>query len=344
MVRPSAISSAYSVAWPATKNAPIRNVRTNHSRRPHLRTSSADPFRPTWPRSAAKTPAWQVNECSTSTVVLTAANGTLSSPCPVPTGSCPLARRLGGDGANREVRREQGGEEHQLAREPDDGADADHAGTVACPCSRDAGSRLRWPPGHYVGAPPRSGSDHPELSAGPVAVFPSVPSPGDAIEPLTRGQAADGRDGRAGSAGGDRAGGRGSTCTACTGWARRDTLVEVARTRLLRRRPGQRGDRHPSALGALRHVAAPRAHGAAHDPVDGHAAGPVRSGAPVTLRPAHAGQDAPRRWLLAVLHSRVGQGALTFPLVGLTLFVLSPLALYFCGWYEATCPRQCCTT
>ena len=36
-------------------------------------------MRPTWPRSAAKTPSWQVSEDSTRTVVLTAANGTSSS-------------------------------------------------------------------------------------------------------------------------------------------------------------------------------------------------------------------------------------------------------------------------
>ncbi len=35
-------------------------------------------MRPTWPRSAAKTPSWQVAEDSTRIVVLTAANGTLS--------------------------------------------------------------------------------------------------------------------------------------------------------------------------------------------------------------------------------------------------------------------------
>jgi cytochrome c oxidase assembly factor CtaG len=57
-------------------------------------------------------------------------------------------------------------------------------------------------------------------------------------------------------------------------------------------------------------------------------------GAPVTLAlrtlPAR-----PRRWLLEVLHSRLAK-VLCFPLVGFTLFVLSPWALYFSGWYEAT--------
>jgi cytochrome c oxidase assembly factor CtaG len=57
-------------------------------------------------------------------------------------------------------------------------------------------------------------------------------------------------------------------------------------------------------------------------------------GAPVTLAlrtlPAR-----PRQWLLAVLHSRLAK-VLCFPLVGFVLFVLSPWALYFSGWYEAT--------
>src|SRR3954451_16454847 len=50
----------------------------NHSRRPQPETLSTEPERPTWPRSAAKTPSWQVSEDSTRIVVLTAANGTLS--------------------------------------------------------------------------------------------------------------------------------------------------------------------------------------------------------------------------------------------------------------------------
>src|SRR3954454_10567535 len=50
----------------------------NHSRSPHPRTEKTDPARPTWPRSAAKTPSWQVREESTRIVVLTAAKGTFS--------------------------------------------------------------------------------------------------------------------------------------------------------------------------------------------------------------------------------------------------------------------------
>ncbi len=56
--------------------------------------------------------------------------------------------------------------------------------------------------------------------------------------------------------------------------------------------------------------------------------------APVTLAlrtlPAR-----PRRWLLAVLHSRLGK-VLTFPPLTFVLYVVSPWALYFTGWYEAS--------
>src|SRR3954454_20237939 len=50
----------------------------NHSRSPQLRGLRIDPTRPTWPRSAAKTPSWQVSDDSTRIVVLTEANGKFS--------------------------------------------------------------------------------------------------------------------------------------------------------------------------------------------------------------------------------------------------------------------------
>ena len=56
--------------------------------------------------------------------------------------------------------------------------------------------------------------------------------------------------------------------------------------------------------------------------------------APVTLalRTLPAG---PRRWLLAVLHSRVAK-VLTFPPLTLALFIVTPWALYFTAWYRAS--------
>ena len=57
-------------------------------------------------------------------------------------------------------------------------------------------------------------------------------------------------------------------------------------------------------------------------------------GAPVTLMlrtlPAR-----PRRWLLVVLHSRLAR-VLSFPPLTFLLFVISPWALYFTGWYDAS--------
>jgi cytochrome c oxidase assembly factor CtaG len=57
-------------------------------------------------------------------------------------------------------------------------------------------------------------------------------------------------------------------------------------------------------------------------------------GAPITLalRTLHR---RPRRWLLAVLHSRVAK-VLTFPPLTFTLFIITPWSLYFSGWYPAT--------
>jgi putative copper resistance protein D len=57
-------------------------------------------------------------------------------------------------------------------------------------------------------------------------------------------------------------------------------------------------------------------------------------GAPVTLA-LRTLPVRPRRWLLAVLHSRVAK-VLSFPLLAFGLYVVSPWALYFSGWYRAS--------
>jgi cytochrome c oxidase assembly factor CtaG len=57
-------------------------------------------------------------------------------------------------------------------------------------------------------------------------------------------------------------------------------------------------------------------------------------GAPVTLM-LRSLPGAPRRWLLVALHSRVAR-VLSFPPLTFTLYVVSPWALYFSGWYPAT--------
>ncbi len=58
-------------------------------------------------------------------------------------------------------------------------------------------------------------------------------------------------------------------------------------------------------------------------------------GAPVTLALRTLPKARTRRLLLGVLHSRVAR-VLSFPPLVFTLYVLSPWALYFSGWYEAT--------
>jgi cytochrome c oxidase assembly factor CtaG len=57
-------------------------------------------------------------------------------------------------------------------------------------------------------------------------------------------------------------------------------------------------------------------------------------GAPVTLA-LRTLPAAPRRWLLAALHSRVAR-VLSFPPLAFGLYVASPWALYFTGWYDAS--------
>jgi len=57
-------------------------------------------------------------------------------------------------------------------------------------------------------------------------------------------------------------------------------------------------------------------------------------GAPITLA-LRTLPRRPRRWLLAALHSRLAK-VLTFPPLTFTLFVVTPWALYFSGWYTAT--------
>src|SRR5690606_14421020 len=57
-------------------------------------------------------------------------------------------------------------------------------------------------------------------------------------------------------------------------------------------------------------------------------------GAPITLALRTLPQR-PRRWLLVALHSRVAK-VLSFPPLTLALFIVSPWALYFSRWYDAT--------
>ena len=57
-------------------------------------------------------------------------------------------------------------------------------------------------------------------------------------------------------------------------------------------------------------------------------------GAPITLA-LRTLPRRPRSWLLSVLHSRAAK-VLSFPPLTFTLFIVTPWALYFSGWYAAT--------
>lgn len=57
-------------------------------------------------------------------------------------------------------------------------------------------------------------------------------------------------------------------------------------------------------------------------------------GAPVTLA-LRTLPASPRRWLLVVLHSRVAR-VLSFPPLTFALYIISPWALYYSGWYPLT--------
>jgi putative copper resistance protein D len=57
-------------------------------------------------------------------------------------------------------------------------------------------------------------------------------------------------------------------------------------------------------------------------------------GAPVSLA-LRTLPRRPRRWLLVVLHSRAAK-VLSFPPLTLALYVVTPWALYFSGWYPAS--------
>ena len=57
-------------------------------------------------------------------------------------------------------------------------------------------------------------------------------------------------------------------------------------------------------------------------------------GAPVTLA-LRTLPSWPRRWFLVVLHSWVAR-VLSFPVLTFLLYIISPWALYFSGWYDAS--------
>src|SRR3954469_19097500 len=104
----------------------------NHSRRPQPPTLNTEPERPTWPRSAAKTPSWQVSEDSTRIVGLTAANGTFSFSVLIAHRSGLTARMVKYD-ANRAAKNISSLESQMIV------PTLTMLGRSWCPCSREAG-------------------------------------------------------------------------------------------------------------------------------------------------------------------------------------------------------------
>src|SRR5690242_3177448 len=112
--------------------APMTYVRMNHSRRPQPLTFRTEPVRPTWPRSAAKTPSWQVTEESTRIVVFAVANGMLRSSVLLAQSSGLTARIVKYD-ANRAAKNISSLESQMIV------PTLTMLGRSWCPCSREAG-------------------------------------------------------------------------------------------------------------------------------------------------------------------------------------------------------------
>ena len=133
-------------------------------------------MRPTWPRSAANTPSWQVTDDSTRIVVLTAANGTLS--CAVFSAhSSGLTARIVKYDANSAAKNISSLESQMMV------PDADHARSVVVPVQAGGRDRsLLSPRGHYVRT---AGRGHPDpLGFGVIQGVDTVLLTASAILPL----------------------------------------------------------------------------------------------------------------------------------------------------------------
>src|SRR3712207_5963875 len=104
----------------------------NHSRSPQPLMLRTLPLRPTWPRSAAKTPSWQVSEDSTRIVVFAVANGTLSSSvsCAQSSGETDRIVKYAANSAAKNISSEESQTIDQTLS---------MLGRSCCPCTRDAG-------------------------------------------------------------------------------------------------------------------------------------------------------------------------------------------------------------
>ena len=138
----------------------------NHSRRPQPLTLSTEPVRPTWPRSAAKTPSWQVTDDSTRIVVLTVANGTLSSAVFCAHSSGLTARIVKYD-ANSAAKNISSLESQTIV------PTLTMLGRSWCPCRREAGIAVAVATGVIMSCTWRRG--HPDPRGAGVILFTDVP-------------------------------------------------------------------------------------------------------------------------------------------------------------------------
>ena len=270
-----------------------------------------------------------------------------------------LRPQLGGDRPDREVAREQGGEEHQLAGEPDDGPDADHARPVVVPVQAGRGYRGCCC-GHGVIMSVRLRTCHPDPLGFAVIFFTPAARPCTGRRPCPDGRRGLLRWGRGRALrrrvpGGSRALHLGRVFTAwtldpvltvLTVWAAGLYLfgVWVLHDRGVRWPLGRTVSFVVVGLGTLFFATSSglgtydttllSVHMVQHMVLSMVVPLFLALGAPVTLvlrtLPAR-----PRRWLLGVLHSRVAL-VLSFAPLTFLLFVISPWALYFTGWYDAT--------
>ena len=181
--------------------------------------------------------------------MLTVANGTLSF-------AVSLRPQLGADRADREVGREQRREEHQLAGEPDDRADADHARPVVVPVQTGGRDRRCCRHGaHYVVSgrrgPPRppvfrGHQVHTRASTRAPGAAPRTPS--EALPSFTLGRVLHGLGARPGPVRADRLGGRALPLgVRRPAPPRRPLAASAGRCRFVVLRDGRRSSSPPSS-------------------------------------------------------------------------------------------------
>ena len=293
------------------KTAPMTNVRTNHSRRPHGRPGAG------CRRDAPGRARRRTRRAGRSPRTAPGSIGVGRRERDVRAARSRSAQSSGLTAADREVHREQCREEHQLRGEPDDGSDADHVRSVdgrrcagcrlhCCSCCRH-GRHCVSPRPHIhprvtlvsygVRRNLRAWSPRllpcccPERPSTP----PCSPMPARRPPPAAHHQhRVDGLDVRAGPGPGHRRGGRPVPRTACRGCAPAATAGPG----------GARVFFVPLGLGTITLAMTSRAghvrrgpvlgpHAPAHDPGDDRADLPGR-GRPGHPGAAHAAPAAPR--------------------------------------------------